>query len=342
MFAAAYLGSVDVAEALLEGGVVIEEEDVMDVDEDLQFICYAALHGLAFFKLLVDRGVITLEKKVEGFRSSWRPDLYAEVLVLAIEEEHVELAKYLLENEIDIGQNISDVRATALRMGNLEIYKVLKRRSIDDEELLVKAVKKGYVRTLEALVKSGVIMEVVDKKLREEGGTGLLEMAVMKSSDRVVPILLKTFDNFPDELIMLASKKSSTVIVKTLLNHKGENCTLPKETLLITALANRHNEIVFFLLESDPHLDFPDESILSAAEQEQTTLVEVLLRRKGGRSTVQWGTLLRIATRTRNKGLIQFLFEAANYYQHKSLLDILDEVTTTAAKDGYADVVCCF
>ncbi|KAJ3075150.1 hypothetical protein HK102_005671, partial [Quaeritorhiza haematococci] len=324
MLAAVESGSVDVVEALLEGGVVIREEDVQ-LEREESFLHCAVRHGLPFVKFLVVRGIITLQ-----FVEEWFTMENGMALSFAVEKGDMELVRYLLENGLDLDEfehGMDSMCILALRNGHVELHDFIIQHVLadadDKEKLMVEAVTTDFHGLLEALIKSGISVEDVDKKVRLEDGKGLLELAVEKNATDVLPILLNTL-NCPDELIVTAIEIHRTNMVQTLLNQKSEITSVQKEMLLVAAVENKCYGLVSSLLESDANLDFPDELIVTAAKTgAHPEMVKMLLRHKGASSAA----------------LVAFLFEAANDDQRQSLCDIPDELVTTAAEKGDVEIV---
>ncbi|KAJ3087401.1 hypothetical protein HK102_011179, partial [Quaeritorhiza haematococci] len=249
-------GSVDVAEAILEGDEVIAEDDV-DHELEESFLHTAAQHGLPFVKLLVDRGVLTIHPEARGEygADSWHSQENRRALCVAVENGDLELVRYLLQKGVQLDDDdVHEICFEALRV----IRKC--RTSLYNMRYTMrttrKAVEDNFDSMLEALIKSGISVEDVDKKIREKDGKGLLEMAVEKNASCVLLLLLKTLD-CPDELIMMAVKRHHTEVVMALLNHKCENTSIRKETVLVAALQNKCDRLVFSLLESNAESGLP-------------------------------------------------------------------------------------
>ncbi|KAJ3087403.1 hypothetical protein HK102_011181 [Quaeritorhiza haematococci] len=288
MFAAFESGSADVVEALLEGDVVITEEDI-GVDLDESFLRSAVRHGLPFVKLVIDRGVITIRPGDRYNEHCWDYQENRAAVYFAVTNGDVELVRYLLENGVQLDGDFYDFPSLALYRGKVETHNFLVQHvidaAVDREELIVEAVSKDFPSMLEGLRKVGVSVEEVDRKAREKGGMGLLLMAVLRDSPGVVPILLKTLD-CSDEHLMAALIRSRTEIIKTFLSHKGGNISISKEKLLFTAVEYRYEELVTSLLESDPNLRVSDDCIFVAAQRGCTGIVKALFNHNRRRSVV--------------------------------------------------------
>ncbi|KAJ3082001.1 hypothetical protein HK102_001981 [Quaeritorhiza haematococci] len=192
----------------------------------------------------------------------------------------------------------------------------------------------NFAGLLEAIIQSGVSLEDVDRKLSEAGKTGLLERAVMVNAHHVVPILVKTLECTKRHLLgAIQHTRNHPEIAKTLMRHMSENASIPKDEGNAPGCCSERRESRRGLFPPRIRTESgrPRRNYHYSRQKGSHRGGKSVFKYCGKRSTVQWGAILSIATKTGNEELVNFLFEAAADDQRQSLSDIPDEVVRTAA-----------
>ncbi|MBN1797398.1 MAG: ankyrin repeat domain-containing protein [Spirochaetales bacterium] len=280
------------------------KKDVEKLDFDAKFILEEATiyNNVDIICFLIEKGIHKVENNA---------------LHIAIEYGYTEIAKYLIENDVDINSPDKDARVPlyyAIRKNNGELISLLlkhrasiKTQNSDENDFLHLAVLNGNRTLIVLLLEKGVAVNTRNtaltiKRIVFNGDKVLLQLMLkkglklhglnpgrdesllylaLKEEYKDIAVILLSGGVEPDEAsVELTIQKGHTDLVKIFIDRKYAFTT----DHLNKALRERQHDISILLIESGvevnvSEVDYADTPLKNAVQQEYYDIVELLLNK---------------------------------------------------------------
>lgn len=232
---------------------------------------------------LVREGVIEAARKgrlnavmyLENLLERINPrDKHDYALVLAAENGHVDVVKYLMGKGLNIHTRNDEALIFAVRNGHLEVVKYLLGQGADiharNDEVLIRAVRSKHLEVVKYLVSQGARINANnDAALRLAARNGNLDM---------VKYLVNRGANIHainDEALRWSAYSGHVDVVKYLVN-QGANIHAKKDQALRRAAEKGHLDVVKYLVSEGVNIHANDDRLKLAGDKGHLDVVEYL------------------------------------------------------------------